>query len=154
MTYLIQGLDPSPFTQLFMRSDEDLARDGILAVYAMDDDYPCRIALAGAAVGDRLLLLTYVHQATTSPYRASHAIYVAQGSKARGIYKNAIPSVMQTRILSIRAFDGNDMMIDADLVDGNAAESLITHLLANPQAAYLHIHFAKRGCFAATVLRA
>lgn len=153
MTYVIEGLDPAPFAHLFAQSDEELARDNVVTVYAEDDDYPCRITLAGAAKGDRLLLLNYVHQPAASPYHASHAIYVAQGSQERGIYRDSIPPVMRTRILSIRAYDVKGMIIDADLVDGTAAEGLITRLLANPHTDYLHVHFAKRGCFAANVVR-
>jgi len=37
------------------------------------------------------------------------------------------------------------MLINADLVDGRALESLIALLFADPRAAYLHVHFAKPG---------
>jgi len=46
------------------------------------------------------------------------------------------------------------MMIDAGLVDGTELESLIALLLANDAAAYLQVHYAKRGCYAARVDRA
>lgn len=153
MNYLIEGLDPIEFTHLFDRRDDDLARDGILAVYAEDDNYPCRVSLDGAAKGDRMLLVNYLHQPATSPYRSSHAIYIAQGSQTRGVFRNKIPPVMQSRLLSVRAFDTNHMIIDADVIDGSCAEILITKLLEDERAAYLHVHFAKRGCFAAAVRR-
>lgn len=151
MNYVIEGLEPANFMPLFAHSDAELARHHILPVTASDDDYPCRITLCGAAKGDRLLLLNYQHQPAASPYRSSHAIYVAQGSVERGVYCNMIPPVMLTRILSIRAFDAMDLIIDAEIVDGVAADSAIQRLLALPETTYLHVHFAKRGCFAATV---
>lgn len=154
MSFRIDGLDPAPFAPLFARSDASLARDGIIAAYADADDYPCRIALAAAIPGDRLLLLNFEHQPAASPYRSSHAIYVAAGSSAAGIYVDRIPPVFMTRLLSIRAFDAAGMMIDAEVADGAAAAGLISRLLADPDAAYLHVHFAKRGCFAARVTRA
>jgi hypothetical protein len=40
------------------------------------------------------------------------------------------------------------------VADGREAEALIERLLANPQAAYVHAHYAKRGCFAARIERA
>jgi hypothetical protein len=46
------------------------------------------------------------------------------------------------------------MMIDADIVEGEALESLIERFFADRNAAYLHVHNAKRGCFAARVERA
>ena len=46
------------------------------------------------------------------------------------------------------------MMIDADLADGANLEVLVERLLANDATAYLHVHYAKRGCYAARVERA
>jgi hypothetical protein len=43
------------------------------------------------------------------------------------------------------------LIIDAEIVDGVVADSAVQRLLALPETAYLHVHFAKRGCFAATV---
>jgi len=153
MAYLIEGLDPAPFAPLFALSDAALRRRNIVAAVAEDNDAPCRVSLTGARPGDRLLLLNHCHQPGATPYRATHAIYVAAGSRARGRYRDTIPPVMRTRMLAIRAYDAGDMMIDADLVDGAEAETLILRLLDDPRAAYLHVHFAKRGCFAATVVR-
>lgn len=153
MSYLIEGLDPAKFAPLFQLSDAELAEQGIRASLAVEGAAPCRVSLREAATGDRLLLLNYTHQPASSPYRSMHAIYVAQGSTEPGVYRGAIPPMMQTRILSIRAFDGDDMIIDADVVDGSEAEPVIERLLAIPDAAYLHVHFAKRGCFAGTVRR-
>ncbi len=44
-------------------------------------------------------------------------------------------------------------MVDADLVDGREAETLIARLFADPQVAYIHAHYAKRGCYAARIDR-
>lgn len=153
MSYLIEGLDPAGFAPLFALPDAELARRGI-AVMRANDTSPCRVSLDEATPGDRLLLINHVHQPAETPYRASHAIFVAEGSTRRAVYRDSVPPVMRTRPLSIRAFDAAHMMIDADLVDGAAAEPLIERMLANPDVAYLHVHFAKRGCFAATVVRA
>lgn len=65
-----------------------------------------------------------------------------------------VPMVLRVRPLSIRAFDAAGMMVDADLSDGSQAADVIERLFANPAAAYLHIHNAKRGCYAARVERA
>jgi hypothetical protein len=151
MNYVIEGLDPRQFAPLFACDAASLRAQSVVEVIADDDDYPCRISLAGAAKGDRLLLVNYAHLPAASPYRSAHAIYIAQGSREKAIYRNRIPPVMTSRMLSIRAFDANDMMVDADLIDGSEAEKLIRHQLANPATAYLHVHFAKRGCFAARV---
>lgn len=153
MSYMIEGLDPEKFAPLFRLSDAELAEQGIHASLAIEGAAPCRVSLCEAAEGDRMLLLNYMHQPAISPYRSMHAIYVAQGSAEPGVYRGSIPPIMQTRILSVRAFDADDMILDADVVDGAEAEPIIERLLAIPQTAYLHVHFAKRGCFAGTVRR-
>lgn len=112
------------------------------------------MSLRGAAKGDRLLLFNHQHQPASMPYRSAHAIYVAQGSTEQAIFRDEVPPVMRSRLLSVRALDGNDMIIDADVVDGAEAEMLIQRLLDVPGTAYLHVHFAKHGCFAATVRKA
>jgi hypothetical protein len=46
------------------------------------------------------------------------------------------------------------MMVGWELVDGRDADAAIERLLAKPDAAYLHVHFAAPGCYAARVDRA
>jgi hypothetical protein len=61
---------------------------------------------------------------------------------------------MRRRLLSLRAFDEQGMMIDADVVDGSQVEPLIERMLADAHTAYIHAHYARRGCFAARIERA
>jgi hypothetical protein len=65
-----------------------------------------------------------------------------------------VPELLRSRVLSVRAFDGEGMLIGADLCEGTALEPMIERLLADPAAACLHLHYAKPGCFAARVDRA
>jgi hypothetical protein len=46
------------------------------------------------------------------------------------------------------------MMIGHELIDGRRVEQAIERLFAKPVAAYLHVHFASPGCYAARVDRA
>lgn len=45
------------------------------------------------------------------------------------------------------------MMIEADLTEGAEAAALIERFFANPNVAYIHAHYARRGCFAALIER-
>ena len=67
---------------------------------------------------------------------------------------NEVPEPIRQRVISLRAFDRLGEMVDADLIDGRDIESLIERFLANPEVAYLHAHYAKRGCYAARIVRA
>jgi len=79
---------------------------------------------------------------------------VREGAQAAYDAVDQIPDVMRLRMISLRAFDAEGMLVDADLTDGTALEPLITRLLAAPNAAYLHAHYAKPGCYAARIDRA
>jgi hypothetical protein len=111
--------------------------------------YPCRVSLEDAEIGEPVLLFHYEHQPANTPFRASHAIYVRENAKVAQLRPNEIPAMLLKRILSLRAFDRNDMLRDADLAEGDQLAVRIEAMLANPEIAYLHLHFAKPGCYAA-----
>ena len=53
--------------------------------------------------------------------------------------------------ISLRAFDTEGMMLDADVAPGPGLKAPIERLLAVPGVAYLHAHYAGRGCYAAHI---
>jgi len=67
---------------------------------------------------------------------------------------NEIPEQLRKRMLAVRSFDANGMMVDNRLVDGQELEPVIENLFTPSNVAYLHIHFAAAGCYAAKVERA
>lgn len=152
--FQIQGLDPARFRPLFTLSDEALAARGIRAVVAdADAGFPDRISLEDARAGDRLLLMNFCYQTAETPYRGTHAIYVNAAATAPFDAINTVPACFRPRLLSLRAFDADHMMIDADIVEGRDVENLISAQFANPDVSYIQAHFAKRGCFAARIDR-
>jgi hypothetical protein len=99
-----------------------------------------------------VLLINYEHQPAHSPYRAKGPIFVRE-SAVTAYDASAIPPVLRSRLLSLRAYDADGMIVEADVVEGMNVEILLTRLFGRPDTAYIHIHFAKRGCFAAQVER-
>ena len=154
MSFRITGLDPRPFQPLVDLSDEELAAIGALRVVADDPRLPCRVSMAHAALGEELLLLNHAHQTANTPYRSTHAIYVRRSAERAYEAVDTVPEVMASRLLALRAFDARHMMIDADVVEGEAAAALIERLLADPKASYLQAHYARRGCYAGRIERA
>jgi hypothetical protein len=154
MSYVIAGLDPEPFRRLYGLSDQALAAEHVVRMTADGKPgFPCRVTLEDAEPGEALLLLNYEHLPDAGPYRARHAIFVREGAETPARYADAIPEQLATRLLSVRAFDRDAMMTDADVVDGSVLAPLIETMFADPAVAYLHIHNAKHGCFAARVDR-
>ena len=154
MDYRVRGLSPDLFREYFSLDDAGLRERGAIRLVAEDPGLPCRVSLSHVERGDEVLLLNYEHQPGETPYRSRHAIYVSRGATEAFDAVNVVPEVILTRLVSVRAFDQRHMMIDADVVDGQYAAALFERLLANPAAAYLHVHNAKRGCYCARVERA
>ena len=155
MSFRITGLPAEKFEPLFAMSDRELADQG--AVRRTADDrrpgYPCRISLTDSEPGDELLLVNYEHHPAASPYRMRFAIFVRKGERTYDAV-DTVPEQLRSRMLAVRAFDSAAMMVGWELVDGRELESAIERLLSNPNAAYLHVHFAAPGCYAARVERA
>ena len=59
--------------------------------------------------------------------------------------------MLRSRLLSVRAFDDAGMLVNADVVDGRKLEAVIARLFDAAGVAYLHVHFARMGCYAARV---
>lgn len=154
MSFRVLGLAPESFQPLFNLSDDELRLRGIVRVTADNDKMPCRVSMAHADVGEELLLLNYEHQPANTPYRATHAIYVRKAAQQAFDAVDQVPEVLASRLLAVRAFDAQHMMIDAEVFDGSEAAARFEQFLANPEAAYLQVHNARRGCYAARVERA
>jgi hypothetical protein len=154
MSFRILGLSPGPFRALFAMPDARLHKLGARRVFADDPRMPCRVSIEHAELGEELLLLNFEHQPANTPYRACHAIYVRKAAEKAYDAVDVVPEVLRSRLLAIRAFDAQDMMIDAEVCEGAHAAGVFARFLADPQASYLHVHNAKRGCYAARVERA
>ena len=113
---------------------------------------PCRVSLTDATPGDEVILVNYEHHKVDSPYRMRFAIYVRRGEETYDKV-DEVPEQLRKRMLAARAFDDAGMMLGFELVEGKELEGAIERLLAVPRAAYLHIHFAAPGCYAARVER-
>lgn len=154
MGFRVQGLDPDLFADLRTMNDERLAAKGVERVRVDESPgAPCRISLDDAEVGERVLLLSFDHQPAETPYRQQGPIFVRE-TRVRFDGVDVIPPALARRPLSLRGFDESHMMIEADIVDGANAAPLIERFFANDKVAYIHAHYARRGCFAARFDRA
>lgn len=155
MRFRISGLEAKSFIHLYGLPDEELRRRGV-SRHRVDalPGFPDRIEMRDCEPGETVLLLNYVHQPADTAYRASHAIFVREGATRTFDAVNEVPEVMRIRPLSLRAFDADHQMVDAELAAGREAEASIAALFRNPRVAYLQAHYAKRGCFAARIDRA
>jgi Protein of unknown function (DUF1203) len=155
VAFRVVGLPSSLFRSLYRLPEKELAEQGVeVRVADAPTGFPCRVSLRDAPVGSRMLLLNFEHQPANTPYRSRHAIFVQDGAEEVRPGVNEVPEVLASRTLSVRAFDDAGQMVDAAVVNGREAGPAFERLLAVPGAAYLHVHNAGRGCYAARVERA
>jgi hypothetical protein len=108
--------------------------------------YPCRHCLRWAQPGEHVLLFTYASIPLGRPYAESGPIFVhEQACEPYHATSSYPPDLRNGRVL--RAYDSEDNMIDAVVVDGAEPDKLIAKLFANPGTAFLQVRSVTRGCF-------
>lgn len=152
MNFRITGLPAGQFAHLFALSDAELAAHGAVRRKA-SGPHPCRVSLTDATPGDEVILVNHEHHAVASPYRMRFAIYVRPGELTYDAV-DTVPDQMRRRTLAVRGFDADGMMTGWELIEGTSLEDAIERQFAEPRAAYLHVHFAAPGCYAARIERA
>lgn len=81
-------------------------------------------------------------------------IYVRKGSQQGRLPPGHVPPYVSRRQVSLRAYDADDSIIAAEVVEGSEVASHLTSLFANREVRYVHLHNAWRGCFSCTALPA
>jgi hypothetical protein len=156
MTFRIHALPPAPFQPLFALDDAALEAMGARRMTAdAPNSAPCRVSLTDAEPGDRLILLNHRHlDAPSSPYRAGGPIFVREGAAVANPAAGEVPDMLSRRLLSVRAYDADWMMTDADVVEGHDLGERLTQWFADSRVVRIHMHTARRGCFMASAERA
>ena len=153
--FRLVGLSPASFAPLFALTEEELAARSIRRVVAdKKPGFPCRISLVDAEIGEELLLLPYCHQPADSPYQASGPIFIRNGAHQRITDPSEVPPYVSGRLVSARAYDERDFIVDAEVCEGADVAAAIRRMFENPEVRYIHLHNAKRGCFSCRVERA
>jgi hypothetical protein len=153
--FTVRGLSPEPFQALFDLSDDELEKRRAKRYIAdSEPGFPCRVSLQDADVGDEVILTNFVHLPSESPYRSTHAIFIRRAATVAAAYTNSLPDMLRSRLLSVRAFDAKDMLVGADVLEGDRAEEAVARFFEDRAVEFLHVHFAKPGCYACRIDRA
>ena len=153
MSFRIRGLEPSQFRHVFALDEIGLAKSGMRSmVIDAPNCAPCRVSLRDVDPGERVVLLNYAHQTALTPYRSAGPIFVSEGAAERFDRVDELPLIFANRPLSVRAYDQGGMMIDADVTHSDPRK-LFDQFFADATTEYIHVHLARRGCFACRVDR-
>ena len=157
MSFRVSGLPVTPFAPLFALDDGALAARGMRRCRApmQGARMPCRVSLRFTPAGESAILLPYTHQNGHSPYHASGPIFVREAARETFDAVDLLPQAIgESSLLSLRGYDGEHMIVDAAVGPGAEARTLIARLLSQEDVAYIHAHFAPRGCYLARIDRA
>jgi Protein of unknown function (DUF1203) len=155
MAFQISALDKAEFEPFFALSNEDLAHKNARRVTVdKKGSFPCRVSLQDAEMGEEVILLNYQHLDVPTPFQSAYAIYVRTAATTARLAPDQIPDLFLPRILSLRGFSEEGMLIAADIAQGSELEPAIRNLFDKPEIRYIHLHYAKPGCYAARVDRA
>ncbi len=156
MTYRILPLPLAPFQPLFALSDAELETVGARRMVAdAPDSAPCRVSLIDAAPGERLILLNHRHlDHPASPYRADGPIFVREAADEAEPATAVVPDMLSRRLLSMRLYGEDRMMLDADVVDGVDLDGRLRAAFTDPAVTEVQMHTARRGCYMARAVRA
>jgi hypothetical protein len=153
--FRVVGLPIEPFAPLFSLSDAELAKHGARRYTAQHKPgFPCRVSLVDAEPGERVILLPFTHHACKSPYQSSGPIFVREQARPAILNVGELPQVVRGRLLSIRGYDVDGLMVDADVAEGSELERHIQRFFTDSRIAYLHLHNARPGCYSCRVERA
>ena len=156
MTFRIHALPLAPFQPLFALDDPALETLGARRMIAdAPHSAPCRISLADADPGERLILLNHRHlDIPSSPYRSEGPIFVREAATEADPGPGVVPEMLSRRLLSARVYEAQGMMTDADVVEGRDLSARLDGWFRHPENVIIHLHTARRGCYMAAAGRA
>ncbi|MCT2560544.1 DUF1203 domain-containing protein [Chryseobacterium herbae] len=152
--FKFEALNHLDFEYLNDLSETELAENHIKKMIVDKfPGFPCRTTLEDAKIDEMVFLLNYDFHNVNSPYRANGPVFVRANQPTKTYENNEIPVMFNHRLLSLRGYNKEAMMIFADVSEGKFLKEKLSQILENPKIEYIHLHNAKPGCFNCTVKR-
>jgi hypothetical protein len=129
------------------------APDHVLIVVDSATGYPCRHCLRWAQPGEQVILFPFASIPPGRPYAESGPIFVHADVCVPYAANNEYPTNFREHRV-IRAYDSQDNMVDAQIVNGSEPEEIIDAMFRDPATAFLQARSAIRGCFTFKIERA
>lgn len=144
--YRLDPIDPDDADRLRAGGGDRFVADAM-------PGFPCRQCLRDAEIGEALVLVAHDPFTKDSPYRSRSPIFLHERPCAPRHDDQELPEQLTRRQLSVRAFDSDAMMIDAEVIDGADLKSALARFFADRATHEVHVHNASRGCWAASASR-
>lgn len=114
--------------------------------------FPCRHCLQWAKPGDRMVLFPFAAIPAGRPYSESGPIFVHAEQCEPYSKTDEFPADFRNG-RSIRAYDSDQNIIAAEVVNDSGPEAVIQKLFDKPETAFVHVRSASRGCFTMEIQR-
>ena len=88
-----------------------------------------------------------------SPYRASGPIFVRVGAVAAKLAPGEVPPYVTARLISLRAYDAQHLMVAAEVCAGEAVADQLARLFERGDVEYVQLHNARPGCYSCEARR-
>ncbi len=115
--------------------------------------YPCRHCLQWARPGERMILFPFASIPFGQPYSGSGPIFIHAEQCEQYSATHEFPAAFRSSRV-FRAYDANQNMIDAQVLNGEEPEAIIDKLLQKPETAFLQVRSISRGCYTMKIERA
>jgi len=134
------------------RTAETGAADHAVVVADSPNSHPCRHCLRWAEPGERMVLFPFAAIAPGHPYSESGPIFIhAEPCERYAATQEYPPEFRKGR--SIRAYDAQQNIIAAEVVNGSEPEAIIEKFLQKSETAFVHVRSASHGCYTMEIER-
>jgi hypothetical protein len=117
-----------------------------------DTGFPCRHCLRWAKASERMILFPFAAIPSGRPYSEIGPIFVHADECERYGSTDEYPAdFRQGRV--IRAYDSEQNIIAAEVVNGSEPEAIIEKFIEKPETAFVHVRSASRGCYTMRIER-
>ncbi len=114
--FRVSGIPADVIDEMRYLSDNELKKQrAVRRIVDTRPGFPCRATLEDAEIGESVLLLNFEHLPGPSPYRSVGPIFVRESASETYSKISEIPEVLRVsdRLLSVRAYDETDLLVDA-----------------------------------------
>jgi hypothetical protein len=120
-----------------------------------DSRCPCRACLRYAQPGETVLLGSYDLPRPQGVYWTPSPIFLHESQCAPFAAVNAIPEIVRGALVSVRAYDADDLCIYelGHAAEGGEIDDALTRALGDRRTDFVNIHTAKPGCLLCRVER-
>lgn len=111
------------------------------------DGFPCRCCLRLARRDEQLILFPFRAIEEDIPYAESGPVFIHAHACTALPVEDEFPPEFREKNLVFRAYNEAREIIDAQVAGHGRQEEVISDLLANPAAAFLHARNVGYGCY-------